>query len=523
MSGEFDYNFLKAMSRQQLLEVVPKEFSFYTEPWTHQIAAFLACISNDEFLLALDLGTGKTKVSIDICRYLHKNISPINGLVVCLNNAVEKWVDEINIHSYELQGIAVRGEAISEGKWWEGNSSIVKTAKECKMEALCSSDPQLRVISFESLRSLCSKRVKPSAGGKGIDLPDDAAIESFLSNVNPNIVIIDESHKVKNRETLIFDILNKIARRCRWRYLLTGTPFHNLLDLWAQYYIMDGGQTFGQSFNKFQWDYFEDKKRYIKSRGIYISNWVVTPSGKKAIMDKMYTRAIRYDEGEVHDMPGKVFEIRSFELSKEQKDDYLQIIKNFESNKTIKKFGENQTETFRQICSGFIIKTGKVYKHNPKLLLLEELIDEIIPHDKLVVFHHYQMEHVLISKLLRKKRINFTEINGGVKDKYANNKKFLTDERCRLALVSISSGSASIDLQSARYAIFFNNARSIIDRKQAIKRIHRGKIKRTRFYYDLIGNKTVERSAYNKLKSGVDLFDEVMDRKAFLDFVCGEL
>jgi len=50
--------------------MVPDGFTFKTDPWTHQIAAFLATISNEGFLNALDLGTGKTKISIDVCRYL---------------------------------------------------------------------------------------------------------------------------------------------------------------------------------------------------------------------------------------------------------------------------------------------------------------------------------------------------------------------------------------------------------------------------------------------------------------------
>ena len=65
-----NWNYLKAFSREELLDMIPKGFKFRTEPWTHQLAAFLATISNDGFLNALDLGTGKSKVAIDACRYL---------------------------------------------------------------------------------------------------------------------------------------------------------------------------------------------------------------------------------------------------------------------------------------------------------------------------------------------------------------------------------------------------------------------------------------------------------------------
>jgi SNF2 family DNA or RNA helicase len=522
MMSDFSYNILKSMSKDQLLEIVPDGFKFYTAPWTHQIASFLSCISNDNFLLALDLGTGKTKVSIDVCRYIQKEIAPVNAIVVCLNAAVEKWVEEVQTHSKELSATAVRGYVVRDGGWWEEKSKIIKTAKEVKLEVLCNTDFNFRIISFESLRSCCTKRIKPQDKKKGFDEVHPPAIQEILRS-RPNVFIIDESHKIKNKDALIFQIINILSKNVRWRYLLTGTPFHKLLDLWAQYYIMDRGKTFGNSYYRFRRQNFKEKTRFLKKRGIEISDWNVTPEGKNYIMHKMYTKAIRYDESEVHDMPGKVFEVLKYQLSKEQRADYLKIIKGMEDSKVQKTFGENQSMTFRQICSGFIIKANKIYKTNPKLDILESLIDSIVEKDKLVIFHEFNMEYDIISKLLKKKKVKFTMINGRVKDKYSNNKLFLDDDRYRVMVCNIKSGSASIDLQSARYAVFYSNARSVIDRKQAIKRIHRGAVKRTRFYYDLIGKATVEQSMYTSLKDGVDLFDEVMGKKRFLDMMKGQV
>jgi SNF2 family DNA or RNA helicase len=521
MTSAFDYNIMKYMDRRQLMDMVPKGFDFHTDPWDHQIAAFIGAIATERFLLALDLGTGKTKVSIDVCRYAQENFEPVNGIVVCLNGAVEKWVEEISTHSSSITSCAVRGQDLRNGSWWDTGSKVVKTAKEVKLDLLCSREYNLRVISFESLRSICTERIKPIQGKKGYDQINRKSMKRILG-VKPNFFIIDESHKVKNKDALIFEIINVLSYHSRWRLLLTGTPFHNLLDIWAQYYIMDRGKTFGSSFYRFRDKYFEEKKKYLRNRGIEISKWDITPEGKKAIMAKMYTRAIRYDESEVHDMPGKVFEIRNYKLSPEQRNDYLNIIKKINSKEEKKLLSENNSMTFRQICSGFILRTKKVYKSNPKLDLLEELVEDIVPRDKVVIFHTFDMEYDLISKMLKRRKIKFTMINGGVKDKYTNNKKFLDDDSYRVMVANIASGSASIDLQSARYAIFFNNAHSVIDRKQAIKRVHRGKISRTRFYYDLIGENTIEKSIYNSLKNGVDLFDEVMDRKRFLQIIKGE-
>ncbi len=99
------------MSRKELLSLLPKGFEFKTTPWDHQIASLACCLAYDGFLIALDLGTGKTKVAIDHCRYLGKSVK---ALVVCMNSAVENWEDEVRLHS-DLRAVCLRGPTAE--KW----------------------------------------------------------------------------------------------------------------------------------------------------------------------------------------------------------------------------------------------------------------------------------------------------------------------------------------------------------------------------------------------------------------------
>jgi len=514
-----DYNVLKGFSREELLSMVPKDFKFYTDPWDHQISSFLACIANDEFLLALDLGTGKTKVSIDTCRYIQKVLGKrINGIVVCNNSAVEKWVEEVETHSTEITAIAIRGEDERDGPWW--NSGVTKKAKEVKRELLLDTSYNLKVVGFESFRSLCCFRQEVPNQKYRQEVVDLAMVGEIIKT-QPNVFIIDESHKVKNNRSLIFNICNLISRRVKYRYLLTGTPFNNLIDIWAQYYLIDRGKIFGRNFYKFRQNYFDAKSRYIKSRGIEITEYRVSDSGKKYIMDNMYRKAIRYSEDEVKGMPNKVFERIEYSLSKEQQTDYLKLMEGLEESK--KKFGDNASMTYRQICSGFIIRTDKYYKSNPKLDLVMEMLESIIEHSKVVIFHVFIPEYKLLSERLNKAKIKFCAINGAIKNKYEQNKRFLDDPKYRVMVANVKSGSESIDLQSARYAFFFSNDHSIITRKQAIKRIHRGSITRTRFYYDFTAKDTIEKSIYWSIKNGVNLFDEVMDGNKFKEILMGKV
>jgi SNF2 family DNA or RNA helicase len=248
-----DYNILKAMSKNQLYDMVPKGFEFQKEPWIHQLASFIACIANDQFFLALDLGTGKTKVSIDTFRYFQMMYGRMNILVLCLNAAVENWVQEIGMHADgDFTAIDVK-----------------KQNKKEKTELILGQDYNIKVISFEAFRSIFVKRVPGEKEGKRVEILDDQIVNRILA-AGYNGIIIDESHKVKNHKALIFQLCDIISKDIRFRYNLTGTPFHKLMDMWTQYYILDRGKTFGDNFFLFRQKYFENKKMFVRRLGYEI-------------------------------------------------------------------------------------------------------------------------------------------------------------------------------------------------------------------------------------------------------------
>lgn len=505
-----DYNILKAMNRSQLMELVPDDFEFITDPWLHQLASFVASIANDRFFLALDLGTGKTKISIDTFRYFQQCYGRMNVLVLCLNAAVENWVNEIDIHA---------------GADFFSAIDIKKQSKKEKTELILNQDFNFKCISFEAFRSLFVRRIKDEKKSKPgnvkrKEILDPSLVDKVLA-AGYNGIIIDESHKVKSHKALIFQLVEIITKDIRFRYNLTGTPFHKLMDMWTQYYILDRGKTFGDNFFLFRQMYFKNKKIFVKRLGYEIDNWVVTNFGKKEITRKMYSLAIRYDESEIKDMPGKNYRVIKYRLSGPQRKAYDRYA---EGGKEMREtFGENKSMVFRQICSGFILKTNLEFNQNPKLDACIELVEQIQEFDKIVIFHFFDKEYQDIAKALKKKKIGFVAINGATKDSWKEQMDFKNKKNKRVAIVNIKAGSASINLQTARYTFFYSNDPSIINRKQAIKRTHRGKIKRRRHYYDFIGIRTVENYMYNNLSKGISVFDDVMDGQAWKKAVYGEI
>lgn len=486
-----NWNHLKLFSREELLDMVPKGFEFKTSPWDHQIAAFLANISNDGFLDALDLGTGKTKVVIDTCRYFHKD-SATRALYVCLNTAIEKMRDEILTHS-DFSVVCIKGDKVK--KW-----------------SLLAANYNFSIIGYESLRALISKKVKVPGRETRKEVIDPKNMRNLLK-LGFNRLIIDESHTIKSPRSLIFRIIKQIAKKTSKRYLLTGTPFGNtMLDVWSQYFIIDFGETFGLSFSIFKNSHFKDK-------GWFGPLWKPTETGEKFIQSNLYNKAIRYKEDECDDLPPKVFNVLKYNLSKKQREAYKNLLDNKidELNIDI----SSKAQGFRQISSGFIKSSDYVFKENPKLDLLWDIIENVVDDHKIVVFFEYTKSREIVEAFLKKKKIKFNSLSGATKDKYKEYNAFQTDNSYRVMCAQIKSGGASIDLFAATYCIYYEHGGSVINYKQSSKRIHRGGQKHKCFFYSLLGVNTVEISIHRDLNNGIDAFAKIVDKKKAKKYIMG--
>lgn len=487
-----NWNDLKLFSRQELLGMVPKGFEFKTSPWDHQIAAFLASISNDGFLSALDLGTGKTKVIIDTCKYFDSD-GGTKALYLCLNTAVEKMRDEVLKHS-DFSAVCVRGS--KQEKW-----------------NILSSDHNFYIAGYEGFRSMVTKRVDVPGRKTRKEIIEPKRIKALLG-LKFNRIIIDESHTIKSPSSLIFRIIKQLSKKVEKRYLLTGTPFGNtLLDIWSQYFIVDFGEIYGHSFSIFRNSYFEDK-------GWFGPIWKPTKTGEKFIQSNLYSKALRYREDECESLPPKVFESLRYKLSREQTKAYNNLLddKIDELNIDI----GSKAQGFRQIASGFIKSSDHVFKKNPKLDLLWDIIENVYLDHKIVVFFEYTKSREIVEKLLKGKKIKFNSISGATKDKYHEYNTFQNNPEYRVMCGQIKSAGSSIDLFAATYCVFFEHGGSVINYKQALKRIHRGGQTKKCFFYSLLGVNTVEISIHRDLSRGVDAFAKIVDNKKARRYMIGK-
>ena len=73
-----------------------------------------------------------------------------------------------------------------------------------------------------------------------------------------DMIVIDESSSFKSAKSQRFKALKSVLHLTNYAVLLTGTPAPNgLMDLWAQVYLIDFGQSLGRTMTNFKKRFFE--------------------------------------------------------------------------------------------------------------------------------------------------------------------------------------------------------------------------------------------------------------------------
>lgn len=88
-------------------------------------------------------------------------------------------------------------------------------------------------------------------------------VDHFRERWPFDMVVLDESSSFKNSQAKRFRALKLVRPRIRRLVELTGTPAPNgLEDLWAQIWLLDGGQRLGKTISSFREAYFTQDRMY---------------------------------------------------------------------------------------------------------------------------------------------------------------------------------------------------------------------------------------------------------------------
>lgn len=199
----------------------------------HQELALQRLTENNRYLLALDMGSGKTRTVLEALTEDH-----LPALVIAPKRVAE------NVWGPEQEA-------------WRPDLTL----------AIAAGDPARRK------RSL----------GQGADITvigrDNA--NDALGAQEWRTVVLDELSGYKSRQTKRWKTARKITTDAKYVWGLTGTPAPNgLLDLWAQVYLLDKGARLGTGITKFRERYFTPGRQL--SNGV-ITEWLLKPGADRRI------------------------------------------------------------------------------------------------------------------------------------------------------------------------------------------------------------------------------------------------
>jgi len=433
--------------------------------WGHQLEALHRTKDRDSYALFFEQGTGKTATLINIyrdkCRQQQFNLS---ALILCPQIVVDNWRREFLAHS-----------EVAEDKILCLRGSGEKRLKDLK--ASLGEDGLIVVTNYETL-----------------NMPK---VFDQLLRLKPDMLVLDESHKCKDVTSKRTKRAIELSKNSRFRFILSGTPVVNkTFDIFSQFLIMDGGKTFGSKIRDFKEEYFIDENAYMP-RNCYFPNWQPKIGALARINAKINENSMRVKKEECLDLPPLVRQRVDVELTGTQARVYRDIEKDMVSiignQEVTADMAIKQALRLQQVTSGYTMSDDDtvVELENPKLKALEELLDQIEPHHKIIVWAVFRRDYQQIRGLLKEKGIQYVEATGDIsadgkreaieafEATLVSKQNRSSDPRQwtsgpRVFLGHPAAAGIGANLTAAAYAIFYSRGFSLENDLQAEARNFRG-------------------------------------------------
>jgi SNF2 family DNA or RNA helicase len=454
------------------------KFPYKTTPYEHQRNALNQSAEKTQWAYFMEMGTGKTKVTIDNIAYLYLQRKITATLIVAPKSVYTNWESEIEVHMPDVLKYQIY-------KW-----NIDKPKDYYKLNE--SKDLKIFLINVEALST---KR-----GFEGcID---------FLRKHKLNFVTIDESTTIKNRQAKRTRNILALAKLSYVRRILTGSPItKSPLDLYTQCQFLSP-ELLGFS------SYLAFRNRYAEMTDIPVGSgrYISVPKYYKRLEEletklKQFSTRIRKDE--CLDLKPKVRQKRYIELEGDSKKIYdrlrtsaLAIVE----DSTIS-FSNKLTEIIKlhQVCNGFTKNDdGEIMQlHTQKIKALDEILEET--DGKVIIWANYIYNIKELIKFLEDKygKESVVSIYGDIdvqKRKEAV-QKIQTNDKVRFLVGNPTTGGFGLTLTAVNTVIYFSNNYNLEVRKQSEDRAHRMGQKGTVVYIDIVAKDTLDEAIMKSLTS----------------------
>ena len=344
------------------------------KPHSYQLYAKEFIESHKEAMLFLDMGLGKTVISLmAIAHLIYEEFEVSKALVVApLRVGRDTWPAEIE-----------KFDDVSYLKY-----SVMIGSPRKRAEALFR-DADVYIINRENLKWLTDYLHEA-----GIPWPFD-------------MVVIDELSSFKNHNSQRYKALRQVRPKIKRIIGLTGTPASNsLMDLWSEVRIIDQGERLGRFITGYRNAYFHagDMNPYT---GIVYS-YEPNDGAEEQIYDKISDIAISMKSVDYLDMPECVSAAREVEMSKSEYKVYDKMKKELVASIGDEPIDASNAAVLSnkllQMANGAVYGSEKevVRLHDHKLEMLEDLIEEACGQSVMVAYW-FQHDHDRIRTYLEAK------------------------------------------------------------------------------------------------------------------------
>lgn len=468
----------------------------------HQKVGVLLGIRLKRLCYWYDTGTGKTLMSLALIRYLQQSKRFKRALVLVPTKVVRsEWGRELEKHT---------GKSLP--------YIIPFGVSDVRFETLVHGDEPVVIETYAGLVRLLSN-LEENKKGKNKFKPSRKRVLALAKAFDT--LILDESSMAGNHTSLNYRVCRKIAASCRHVWTLNATPFNrDPTPMWAQMKLVDKGETLGEHVGLFRAAFFTE------SEDPWSGGMTYTFQDRKAgLLNKLIAnRSIQYTADE-SDLPDVVEIRKEFRLGMRAKSYYEKALANLRKSRGDVTELRNEFLRLRQLSSGFLgykdDESGKAaqleFDTNEKLELLLSLLQTLVGKHKAVVFHEYTFSGSIICRELNKLKIPHARIYGGTKDPDSELHRFTEDEACRVMVLNNAAGGRGLNLQMAKYGIYYESPLSAPMRKQTRARIVRQGSQHGRvFLYDLLMYGGVDEKILEFHKEGNDLLKAILEGRATL-------
>ena len=399
------------------------------------------------------MGAGKTCQTIGAILLNKMDNKPYKTLIIAPSSMKGAWKNEIEKVTDELHPVIMDSKMEKRYKVYEDNIK----------------DFDVLIISYDGFL---------------------ADYDELCTYFKPDIIVIDECHRIANRANRITQALiggknvkKTFTMMCNPHsiYLLTGTPISNRLeDLYAMLKLIDPGIFSWTGFGN-RYTIVEEGQRWLHNGGVsrpITFQKIVGYRNEKELKAKLSLHMIRRTKDEIlPELPEKVFEVVEIELDAEErkiykdlKDDYKASIRGTELTVTDALTWMTRAQ---QIANSLETVPGSGTKKSSKLAELIKIVEAEAPDRKILIFSKYKTMTSIIEREL--KHLKPFHLNGDVPSEKRTEmiERFQEDEEHRVFISTIKAGGVGITLTAADLVIFYDIAWTPAANAQAADRVHR--------------------------------------------------